>query len=1091
MIKIVFVNIVKPCLKNNYISCFFNIKILRHSYLLLILSIVGKFYPQQFNFKHINNHDGLSSIYVSCIAQDDLGFMWFGTQDGLNKYDGYQIKVFKNDPTNPNSLSCSDITCIKQLSSDLFVVGTREGLNFFNPIKEKFLPLGNIAGLDVKINTAEKYDNNNVLIGSEDGLYLVDIISKKARKYIFTIEGKISVRTILKIKNRFYIGTKEAGLWRLENNKLGKISLIKPDYFDFNLSELSTILDIKEYAGKLYLGSKENGIFKVDMNTHEIEEKVIFNSDNGATNTIRKMEILDNRIYVATGYGFVTYNLLSKKYTIIKANTYENSISNNITKYIFLDKDENIWLGTEMGGVDVSFKQAQKFPQNELDEDYTLKNIYSFLEVNGNCFVGGENLLQLYDTKTKNQVSDLSKLINGNAALCLYIENDNLLWIGSYGKGLIRYNIKTKEVKKVLSENLGITILCLKTNKNYLYACSVDDGLFEIDLKTFQVKNYSQADGLTSSSINTIFKDSKNNVWLGMIDGGLVKLKDFPNGKKLQITQIYKNDKRQNQIASNTILALNEDRNGVIWVATSSGLSKLYPNNTFVSFYEKDGLPNTYLYSILKDSIGNFWMSSNNGIIRFNPLLPEKEIIFKHYTTKDGLANTEYNIGAAYLSENGTMYFGGANGFNVFNPNRIKDNLTPAKTYIVSYKRSGKDVVTDSLINYKKHLKLSWRENYFQFEVVALNYTDPSKNKFSYKLEGYDNDWSAPSSVRYISYTELPGGEYTLKIKASNNDGVWNQTPYEIKITVVPPFWKTTWFYILVGIFGSAAVIAFTQYRTRAIKKENKILENKVAERTKELAEKNKDITSSIEYAKRIQEAILPSKDVIFSKLKKVFILYKPKDIVSGDFYWFAEKNSFNIFAVVDCTGHGVPGAFMSMIGHNLLHQIVLEKGIIEPGEILNHLHKGVQESLRQGQNEINTNDGMDVSLIAVNYKDKIVKWAGANRPLVLIKSDGEYLKYDGNKFPVGGAQLDVNRQFTTHEVNVNNAMTYMFSDGYADQFGGDKGKKFMVKRFNDLLSVIYHKNPEQQRKELENSFEQWKINHEQVDDVLVVGIGI
>ncbi|MDX2173932.1 MAG: two-component regulator propeller domain-containing protein [Bacteroidota bacterium] len=1039
----------------------------------------------------MTNHDGLSSIYVFCIAQDDLGFMWFGTQDGLNKYDGYQVKVFKNDPTNPNSLSSSDITCIKQLRRDLILIGTREGLNFFNPITEKFTAINNIKGLDVKINCIAKFDSLNAIIGSDNGLFLVNLITKKVDILTFPIDDKVSVKSILCTKNRYYLGTKEKGLWVINKRKLERVNLIKPEYLSFNLEELDAINDMKEYAGKLYIGSKENGIFKIDLNNNEIEEKITFLSDTKNSNSIRRMDINNNKIYAATGNGFVIYNLLSKKYSLAVNNSKETSISNNLLRYVFVDKDENIWLGTEMGGVDVSFKQTQKFPQNDLDEDYVLKNIYSFLEFNSNCFVGGENLLKQYNTTSKKEMGNLVKILEGNYALSIFKEDENVLWVGTYGKGLIRYDSKTKKSLKVLNEKLGGTILNLKSNSNYLYACSVGDGLFEINLKTLEFKNYSLNEGLPSPSINTMFKDSKNNIWLGMIDGGLVKLKDFPNGKKLEISQIYKNDKKRNQIASNTILALNEDKNGVIWVATSAGLSKLYPNNTFVSFYEKDGLPNTYLYSILKDSLNQFWMSSNNGIIRFNPSLPEKEIIFKHYTAKDGLANTEYNIGAAYLSEKGTMYFGGANGFNAFNPNAIKDNLTPAKTYIVSYKRSGKDVEIDSLINYKKHLKLSWRENYFQFEVVALDYTDPSKNKFSYKLEGYDNDWSAPTNVRYISYTELPGGEYTLKIKASNNDGIWNENPYEINITVVPPFWKTTWFYVLVGIFGSAGVIAFTQYRTRAIKKENKILENKVAERTKELAEKNKDITSSIEYAKRIQEAILPSKEVIFKKLQKAFILYKPKDIVSGDFYWFAEKNGFNIFAVVDCTGHGVPGAFMSMIGHNLLHQIVLEKGVTEPGEILNNLHKGVQESLRQGQNEINTNDGMDVSLIAVNYKDKIVKWAGANRPLVLINSVGEYLKFDGNKFPVGGAQLDINRQFTTHQINVTNAMAYMFSDGYADQFGGEKGKKYMVKRFNDLLSVIYHTSPENQRSELEKSFEQWKINHEQVDDVLVVGIGI
>ncbi len=1056
-----------------------------------MLFIASNLFSQQLRFKHITNHDGLSSLYVSCIMQDDKGFMWFGTQDGLNKYDAYQIRVFKNDPTNANSLSSSDITCLKQLRTDLILIGTREGLNFFNPITEKFTAINNIKGLNVKINAIATFDSTNAIVGSDEGLFLVNLITKNVKAFPFPIEDQVNVKAILQIKNTFYIGTKEKGLWTLSKNKLERINFIKPDYLSFDVNELQSIYDLKLYANKLYVGSKSNGVFKVNLSDFEIENKIKFDNSVNA-NFINKMEILNNKIYIASGNGFIIYNLLNDKYNHIINSNNPFSIANDLVKTVLIDNEENIWLGTEIGGVDVSFKQTQKFPANEYDEIIELKNIYSFLEVENNCYVGGENIVRRFNTKTKNSIDDLSKLLKGNYALSFYKQDETFLWIGTYGKGLIRYNINTKEKKEILTEKLGNTILCLKANNNYIYACSVGDGLFEINLKTLAVKNYTQNDGLPSPSINSMFADSKNNVWLGMIDGGLVKLTGFPNGKKLQIAEIYRNEKKQNQIASNTVLSINEDKNYNIWIATSAGLSKLLPNNNFKNFYEKDGLPNTYLYSLLKDSLNNFWMSSNNGIIKFNPLVAEKDIEFKHYSTKDGLANTEFNIGAAYVSKNGTMYFGGANGFNVFRPTAIKDNLIPAKTYIVSYKRGGKNVETDSLINYKKHLKLSWRENYFQFEVVALDYTDPSKNKFSYKLEGYDNDWSAPSNVRYISYTELPGGEYTLKIKAANNDGVWNETPYEITIAVVPPFWKTTWFYLLVGLFGSAGVIAFTQYRTRAIKKENKVLENKVAERTKELAEKNHDITSSIQYAKRIQEAILPSKDVIFTKLQKTFILYKPKDIVSGDFYWFAEKDGFNIFAVVDCTGHGVPGAFMSMIGHNLLHQIVLEKGITQPGEILNSLHKGVQESLRQGQNEINTNDGMDVSLIAINYKDKIIKWAGANRPLVLINAEGEYLKYDGNKFPVGGAQLDSNRQFTTHNINASNGtMAYMFSDGYADQFGGEKGKKYMVKRFNELLLTIYNSNPEYQRAELEKSFEQWKINHEQVDDVLVVGIGI
>ncbi|MGZ4038458.1 MAG: PP2C family protein-serine/threonine phosphatase, partial [Bacteroidia bacterium] len=200
--------------------------------------------------------------------------------------------------------------------------------------------------------------------------------------------------------------------------------------------------------------------------------------------------------------------------------------------------------------------------------------------------------------------------------------------------------------------------------------------------------------------------------------------------------------------------------------------------------------------------------------------------------------------------------------------------------------------------------------------------------------------------------------------------------------------------------------------------------------------------------------------------------------------------DGYRIFAVVDCTGHGVPGAFMSMIGHNLLNQIVQEKGITDPGEILNQLHHGIQNALKQGRNEINTNDGMDVSLLSLHEGDEEVRWAGAFRPMIIVRTDSTLEKYDGNKYPVGGAQLDTARTFTTQRIALKKGDTmYLFSDGYADQFGGDKGKKLMVKRFYDMLLSMQGAALTEQRDVLEKTFEQWRGNHEQVDDVLVVAI--
>jgi ligand-binding sensor domain-containing protein/serine phosphatase RsbU (regulator of sigma subunit) len=1026
--------------------------------------------------------------------QDDRGFMWFGTQDGLNRYDGYQIKVFKNDPTTPNSLSNSEIICIEQINPTLICIGTWQGFNLFNSATETFTRVTNLSKLAGKINVIKKFNNETVLIGTDEGLYSLNLKSKSLKNYVFPNNEAVIVKSLTLINNIFYVGTEGKSLWQLKNNSLTAVKFSASEGLTFDLENLSVINDIKEYAGKIYLATKGSGIFKVDSQTFEVEDNILFNKTEAFnSNYISNILIDDNKIFASTAYGLRVNHLLSGNQNAYLKNEedFQNSINHNYVTCVFRDKEKNIWLGTKLGGVNVAFNQSLKFQLESSDWIKNYKDIYSIAgDKNSTMWFGGLKQLSQINYKLDKAI-DHSSILDDNYALCLYKENDNILWVGTWGKGLIRYDVGKKVAYSITTEEFGGTILSIKKDdKNNLWVASIGDGLFKINLATLETRNYGLKEGLQSLSLNTIFFDDKKNMWLGSYDGGILKIKSYSD--KLIIEKNYQNKGQPNQIASNTVLDFNQDKNKNIWVATSAGLSKLLSNDVWKSFYEKDGLPNAYLYSILKDSLDNFWMSSNSGIIKFNPLLADKDITFKNYNVKDGLLNTEFNQGAAYISPAGYMYFGGVNGCNVFRPSAIKDNTHYPQTYIINYKRAGKDVVTDSLISYKKTLRLNWRENYFQFEVVALDYTDPTKNKFKFKLEGYDNDWSEPTNVRYISYTELPGGDYTFKVKACNNDGIWNETPTEMKITVVPPFWKTKIFYILIIIIGGTLIYVYTQYRTKAIKKENRLLEDKVALRTKELAEKNHDITSSIEYAKRIQEAILPSKEQIFKKLKKVFILYRPKDIVSGDFYWFAEKDHHYIFAVVDCTGHGVPGAFMSMIGHNLLHQIVSEKGIIDPGQILNNLHKGVQDSLRQGQNEVNTNDGMDVSILSINYQTNHIKWAGANRPLVIVNNNSEFTKYDGNKYPVGGAQMDSNRVFTAHDVQFTSpSMMYMYSDGYADQFGGDKGKKYMVKRFNDLLTNIHQNTTESQKAELEQSFESWRKNHEQVDDVLVVGIGI
>jgi len=1062
---------------------------------LIIYCLVA--YPQSYRFKHITSEEGLSTNFVTSIIQDDKGFMWFGTQEGLCKYDGYQITVFKSEPDNANTLSSSNILSLYHHSDNKIYVGTQnDGICIYDPYKSSFnrIPVKGTTEntlSDFQINCFLASLDNQIWIGTSNGFNLFNPVTLKNKKYFFPMEKTVEVNAFCIHNKNLFVGTNE-GLWLLnEKNELKPVEIINNTNQKVDLKKINSIT---EYAGSIYLATFGSGVVMVDPQTMEVVKVYRASEENKNFNYIDEIKIKDHLMYSVTRDGFVIFDLIEGiSERLFKNEKDQSSLSDDYLTTVFIDGQKNIWLGTFSGGVNVSFSQTLKFPNLPRHIGEQFENAFSMCTDSnkGDIWIGGEKYLKLLN-KEKLQVQDFSFLIEeSNHALSVLKDNNNI-WIGTWGMGLIKYDLLTKKKDKFFSDEAGGTVMSMAFDKNkVLWVGTFSDGLFLIDESKGTTKRYLVENGLPSDNIIAVYVDSKNNVWLGTSGGGVCFVKNGDIDDKKNI-KVFAFSDQSNTIPSNTVYSILEDMSGNMWFGTDAGFCAYNSEkNNFIKYSEKDGLANNAVYSLLQDKIGNLWMSTNKGVTKFNPKASNiNASAFRNYDQKDGLLNIEYTSGAFAKLATGEMIFGGVNGVNIFNPKNILDNFHVPPVCIVSYKRAGKDIPTDTVITYKKHIKLNWRENYFQFELAALDYNSPLKNKYIYKLEGYDNDWSTPTNIRYISYTELPGGDYVFKVKAANNDGVWNETPYSIHITVIPPFWKTTWFYILVSVLGLTAVVVFTQLRTRAIKKENKILESKVAERTQELEEKNRDITSSIEYANRIQEAILPSRNEIFSKFTDAFIFYRPKDIVSGDFYWYGYKNNTKIFAVVDCTGHGVPGAFMSMIGHNILNQTVMEKGVVDPGQIISKLHAGIQDALKQGHNEIDTNDGMDVSIISVNEETKDVFWAGALRPAIIVRASGTLEKLVGNRYSVGGAQLDEERVFTTQNlITEKGDVIYLFSDGYADQFGGDNGKKFMLKRFQDLLISIHHLEMQEQMRELEKALSEWRGPREQVDDVLVVGI--
>ena len=361
------------------------------------------------------------------------------------------------------------------------------------------------------------------------------------------------------------------------------------------------------------------------------------------------------------------------------------------------------------------------------------------------------------------------------------------------------------------------------------------------------------------------------------------------------------------------------------------------------------------------------------------------------------------------------------------------------------------------------------------------------------KLEGADKDLQPVTDQTRAIYPALPPGKYTFNVIARNSQGIWNSKPVSFQFIIKPPFYLTWWFILISVVLIVVFVVMYIKIREQNLRKEKIILEEKVKVRTaevvqksEEIEEKNRDITASIRYAERIQRAMLPKEDTF----KETFVLFMPKDIVSGDFYWMYDNGDLQFIAVVDCTGHGVPGAFMSIIGHNSLNKIVREYGLIRPSAIVDQLNIEVMKALMQRHEKAIT-DGMDLALIAFNKKNFTLEFAGAFNPLYVVRK-GEVFFYRGDRYPIGMTSMVERKNFTNQIVDIQPGdMVYMCSDGYADQFGSDAVKKYKSANVKKLLSEIWYLPVNEQKNKLEKEIFDWKGALDHVDDILFIGTKI
>lgn len=861
-------------------------------------------------FESIPEKQGLSSSSVTSICQDDVGFLWYGTHSGLNRYDGHNIKTYVSGLPGSDSISHNFVKALLVDKKGTLWVGTfGGGLNIFNREKETFVcyqnnpddansisnnlindihedRFGNIwiatwgGGLNLvqfsegqssekvkgfdgnikfvhfrydslnpnglvgdKVNSIYEDKTGNLWIATKTGVSVYDIEKKKFTNYrndpnnTFSISNNNATSVCEDNMGNIWIGTWDGGLNKFDklNNAFKRFTHDEKDQLSISHNRIYKLY--KDYSGILWIGTWGGGLDQLVIpadqvvNNEKIGEKnhdeifIHFQSDPLNTNSISGniiYSIFEDRtggLWIGTANnGFSKFDKRKTHFSYINAEPYKtNSLNDKIVSSIYIDNLGIMWLGTNLGGLNIYNKEKDIYTHYLHDpndpnsiSNNSIKTIYQ--DKSGTIWIGTETGFNKYDPVNRHFIQYYydNKKKSDTHVRSICEDRYGYLWLGNFGSGLVRFD--------------------RNRNKFESYFHDPND-------------QFSIADNYVA----TILEDQQGALWIGTANGGLNKY-DRQNDRFIK----YINEPGNNKsISSNVVNMLFEDSDGDIWAATSNGLNLIIkdkgPDISFYKYSTKDGFTSNAISGILEDKHGNLWISSTNGIIKFN----KKTKKIKNYNASNGLQGTEFRTNSSYYDKNtNIMYFGGFNGLSYFNPDSIKENLVVPSVAIVDLKILNKSVHINDTVNGQvilnqsivgtKEITLSHKNNFLSFYFAALQYNSPEYNQFAYMMEGFDKEWNYVGNKSEATYTNLNAGNYTFHVKAANNDGVWNEKGTSIDIIILPPWWQTIWFRLLVLIVIIGSLVVFYLSRVKILKNQKILLEKQVSERTKEINEKNK-----------------------------------------------------------------------------------------------------------------------------------------------------------------------------------------------------------------------------------------------------------
>lgn len=1077
-------------------------------YFIILLFFTTVSSAQKNNFDFYSIEDGLPQSSIFSIFQDSRGYLWMGSEGGgVSRFDGKKF----NNYNKKNGLIGTTVRDIFEDSKQNLWFATDGGVSCYNGYK--IISYGIEEGLNSEITFCINEDKDgNILIGTAHGG--INILNPETGSIkAFTSEEGLNsdnvFATIVDDKNRiwlFFYGGEPQVLTLNKDSFL--VENINTNFLDLSAAFTAT----KDKEGHIWVGTQNSGVYKISDHQNLEQLKIeTFNTQNGLSdNVVWDIDTKGDKVIVSSNSGL---NIISDKgLSYLNMNT--GLLSEKILSAL-IDLEGNIWLSMSENGL---------------------------AKLKGNDF----SHFSTEDGLLSNEIS------------CIKPLSDSTFMISTIDKGISIYSLSPSQIieKATLVKDKKVSSFDIDSQNN-LWA-GTNEGLLLINEN--QTTLFNQSDKLVSNIINDVLVDSRDLIWMATSAG----IAYFDGNTFNSITEEF------DQLINDEVQTIVEDKEENLWFGTLGGLVKYNIGKSLYSDYnEEDGLEYTKIHSLLVDKYDNLWIgtyghglyyfdkskdSINISHIDINEYLSSNniygldfiddstlvvctdkgfdKILFKgkneiikvlNYNNDIGFKYIENNQNAVFHSKiNKCTYFGTTGGLSLYFPEKELQQKASPLIHMSKVQLFSREVDWEQ--NYEinrwnhtpKGLELDYKENHITFIFEGISLKDPEGISYQYMLEGLGNNWIT-TRQHEITYPSLPYGDYVLHVKAIDSEGTVSLNPLAYPFVIHPPFYLTWWFITASILSILLSIFVYIRMSLAKLKKDKLILEETIKERTAEIVaqkntieEKNQDITDSINYAQRIQNALLPNNKKLSSYFDEYFVLFKPKDIVSGDFYWANKLNNKVIFTAADCTGHGVPGSIMSIIGNNGLENVVKNNIDISASEVLEQHTDFVIDTFKQS-GSANIKDGMDMALCVFDKENMVLEFSGANNPLYLIRkkengfdnfltedllklSNDDYHLFEvkPDKQPVG--DYEFREPFKNHVIKLQKEDTiYMFSDGYADQFGGPKGKKYKYKPFKRLLLDIQGETLSKQGNILDQSIEEWMNfeanEYEQVDDIIVFSV--